>query len=86
MRDTLSAIGRSGSTACLNAGLAMALMLLMEYGMSGQWHLARPYLWAGALIGLVVFVGQLFRQYRLCRDRRITRNARTESYQRRTSL
>ncbi|WP_227500221.1 hypothetical protein [Marinobacter nanhaiticus] len=70
LKLTLKACGRAVLTACINAGLALALMLLVEFAISGSLHLADPYLYAGLLIWVVVFTGQMFRQYRLCHCQR----------------
>jgi hypothetical protein len=43
-------------------------MLLVEFAISGTFQLAEPYLWAGLLIGLVIFFGQFWRQRHLCRN------------------
>ncbi|WP_227545907.1 hypothetical protein [Marinobacter fonticola] len=71
LKLTLKACGRAVLTACINAGLALALMLLVEFAISGSLILAEPYLYAGLLIWIVVFTGQMFRQYRLCHCQRI---------------
>ncbi|WP_228160530.1 MULTISPECIES: hypothetical protein [Marinobacter] len=70
LKLALRALGRSILAATVNAALAMMLMLLVEFAISGDWHLADAYLYAGLLIWLVVLSGQLFRQYRLCQCQR----------------
>jgi hypothetical protein len=65
LKLSLKAFGRAFVTACINAALALALMLLVEFAVSGAWTLAPVYLYGGLLIWTVVLIGQLFRQYRL---------------------
>lgn len=67
MRQDLKACGQAMATAAANAALALALMLLVEFAISGSLQLAEPYLWAGLLIGLVIFCGQFWRKRHLCR-------------------
>jgi hypothetical protein len=43
-------------------------MLLVEFAISGTFQVAEPYLWAGFLIGIIIFGGQFLRQRHLCRD------------------
>ncbi|KEF31515.1 hypothetical protein D777_01864 [Marinobacter nitratireducens] len=52
----------------VNAVLAVALMLLVEFAISGSFQVPEPYLWAGLLIWLVIFAGQFWRQRHLCRS------------------
>lgn len=54
-------------TALTNGTLALALMLLVEFAISGSLRLTGPYLWAGILIWLVIFSAQFYRQLKLCR-------------------
>lgn len=68
MRPNLKACGQAMMTAVVNAVLALALMLLVEFAITGNFQLAEPYLWAGLLIGLVIFFGQFWRQRHLCRN------------------
>ncbi|MDK8463712.1 hypothetical protein [Marinobacter sp. SS13-12] len=68
MRPNLIACGQAMMTAVVNAVLALALMLLVEFAISGTFQLAEPYIWAGLLIGLVIFFGQFWRQRHLCRN------------------
>lgn len=68
MKPNLKACGQAMMTAVVNAVLALALMLLVEFAISGTFQLAKPYLWAGLLIGLVIFFGQFWRQRHLCRS------------------
>ena len=68
MKPNLKACGQAMMTAVVNAVLALALMLLVEFAISGTFQLAEPYLWAGLLIGLVIFFGQFWRQRHLCRN------------------
>lgn len=68
MRPNLKACGQAMMTAVVNAVLALALMLLVEFAISGTFQVAEPYLWAGLLIGLVIFFGQFWRQRHLCRN------------------
>lgn len=67
MRTTLKACRVAMLTAFVNGTLALALMLLVEFAISGSFHLAQPYLWAGLLIWMVIFSAQFYRQLRLCR-------------------
>tara|TARA_R100001460_G_scaffold22043_3_gene44854 strand:+ start:718 stop:954 length:237 start_codon:yes stop_codon:yes gene_type:complete len=62
----LKACSRAFMTACINAALALGLMFLVEFAISGAWNPAPIYVYAGLLIWVVVFSGQIFRQYRLC--------------------
>lgn len=68
MKPNLKACGQAMITAMVNAVLALTLMLLVEFAISGTFQLAAPYLWAGLLIGLVIFFGQFWRQRHLCRN------------------
>lgn len=68
MKPNLKACGQAMITAVVNAVLALTLMLLVEFAISGTFQLAEPYLWAGLLIGLVIFFGQFWRQRHLCRN------------------
>ncbi|MDF0748827.1 hypothetical protein NLU14_01130 [Marinobacter sp. 71-i] len=68
MKPNLKACGQAMITAMVNAVLALTLMLLVEFAISGTFQLAEPYLWAGLLIGLVIFFGQFWRQRHLCRN------------------
>lgn len=68
MSPNLKACGQAMMTAVVNAVLALALMLLVEFAISGTFQLAGPYIWAGLLIGLVIFFGQFWRQRHLCRN------------------
>ena len=54
-------------TAFANGLLALMVMLLAEFAISGSLNMATPYIWAGLLIWLVIFSGQFCRQLRLCR-------------------
>lgn len=67
MRTTFKACRLAMLTAFVNGSLALALMLLVEFAISGSFRIAEPYLWAGLLIWLVIFSGQFYRQLRLCR-------------------
>jgi hypothetical protein len=67
MKPDLKACGQALLTATINAALALALMLLIEFAISGSFQLAAPYLWAVSLIGLVIFFAQFWRQRHLCR-------------------
>ena len=68
MRPNLKACGQALITAMVNAVLALTLMLLVEFAITGTFQLAGPYLWAGLLIGLVIFFAQFWRQLHLCRN------------------
>ncbi|SFR42913.1 hypothetical protein SAMN04488073_1067 [Marinobacter gudaonensis] len=68
MKPNIKACGQAMITALVNAVLALALMLLVEFAISGSFQIAEPYLWAGLLIWLVIFAGQFWRQRHLCRS------------------
>lgn len=68
MKPNLKACGHAMVTALVNAVLAVALMLLVEFAISGSFQMPEPYLWAGFLIGVVIFAGQFWRQRHLCRN------------------
>lgn len=68
MRPNLKACGHAMVTAVVNAFLAVALMLLVEFAISGTFQVAEPYLWAGVLIWIVIFGGQFLRQRHLCKS------------------
>lgn len=68
MKPNLKACGQAMVTAMVNALLAVALMLLVEFTISGTFQIPEPYLWAGVLIWLVIFAGQFWRQRHLCRS------------------
>jgi fatty acid desaturase len=67
MKLTLKACRLAVLTAIINGALALALMLLVEFSLSGSLAMTRPFLIAGLLIALVIFVAQFFRQLRLFR-------------------
>ncbi|HLT14346.1 MAG TPA: hypothetical protein VK006_09640 [Marinobacter sp.] len=67
MTPNLKACGHAMITALVNAVLAVVLMLLVEFAISGTFQVPEPYLWAGFLIWVVIFVGQFLRQRHLCR-------------------
>ncbi|WP_417518433.1 hypothetical protein [Marinobacter sp.] len=77
MKPNMKACGQAMITATVNAALAVALMLLVEFAISGSFQVPAPYLWAGLLIGLVIFGAQFWRQRHLCRacDTRKTASA-----------
>ncbi|AOY87022.1 hypothetical protein BKP64_01850 [Marinobacter salinus] len=66
MKPNLKACGQAMVTAMVNAVLAVALMLLVEFAISGTFQVPEPYIWAGLLIGLVIFAGQFWRQRHIC--------------------
>ncbi|MBW4933921.1 hypothetical protein [Marinobacter sp. F4206] len=68
MKPNLKACGQAMVTAMVNAVLAVALMLLVEFAISGTFQVPEPYLWAGVLIWLVIFAGQFWRQRHLCKS------------------
>jgi hypothetical protein len=68
MKQNLKACGQALVTAIINALLALTLMLLIEFAISGSFQVAEAYVWAVALIGLVIFFAQFWRQRHLCRD------------------
>jgi polyferredoxin len=67
MKQNLKACGQALVTATVNAFLALALMLLIEFAISGSLQVAEAYVWAVAVIGLVIFFAQFWRQRYLCR-------------------
>lgn len=67
MKQNLRACGQALLTATINAFLALALMLLIEFAISGTFQVAEAYVWAVSLIGLVIFFAQFWRQRYLCR-------------------
>ena len=67
MKPNLKACGQAMATAMVNAALAVALMLLVEFAISGSFQVPATYLWAGLLIWLVIFAAQFWRQRHLCR-------------------
>ncbi|MDN6319446.1 MAG: hypothetical protein ACTHYN_02845 [Marinobacter sp.] len=67
MKPNLKACGQAMVTAMVNAALAVALMLLVEFAVSGSFQVPATYLWAGLLIWLVIFAAQFWRQRHLCR-------------------
>ena len=54
MKPNLKACGHALVTALVNATLAVALMLLVEFAISGSFQMPEPYLWAGLVIGVVI--------------------------------
>jgi hypothetical protein len=66
MKQNLKACGQALVTATVNAILALALMLLIEFAISGSFQVAQTYLWAVSIIGLVIFFAQFWRQRHLC--------------------
>lgn len=68
MKPNLKACGQAMVTAMVNAALAVALMLLVEFAISGSFQVPATYLWAGLLIWLVIFAAQFWRQRHLCRS------------------
>lgn len=67
MKLTLKACRYAVLTALVNGSLALALMLLVEFTLSGNLVITGPFLIAGLLVALVIFVAQFLRQLRLCR-------------------
>lgn len=67
MKPDLKACGQALITAVINALLALALMLLIEFAISGSFQVVEAYVWAVSLIGLVIFFAQFWRQRHLCR-------------------
>jgi uncharacterized membrane protein YqjE len=53
-------------TALVNAALALVLMVLVEFAISGNFRLPAAYMWAVLVIWLVIFVGQFWRRRYLC--------------------
>lgn len=66
MKQNLKACGQALVTAMINSLLALALMLLIEFAISGSFQVAHAYLWAVSVIGLVIFFAQFWRQRHLC--------------------
>lgn len=76
MKPELKACGQALMTAVINACLALVLMLLIEFAISGSFQIAETYLWAVSLIGLVIFFAQFWRQRHLCRNGNDSRHDR----------
>ncbi|SNC66572.1 hypothetical protein SAMN04487881_1652 [Marinobacter sp. es.048] len=68
MKPNIKACGQAMVTAMVNAVLAVTLMLLVEFAISGSFQIPETYLWAGLLIWVVIFAGQFWRQRHLCRS------------------
>lgn len=68
------------ATAMANAALAVALMLLVEFAISGSFQVPATYLGAGLLIWLVIFAAQFWRQRHLCRACDATSKTATSSH------
>lgn len=66
MKQNVKACGQALITATINALLALALMLLIEFAISGSFQLAAAYLGAVGVIGVVIFFAQFWRQRHLC--------------------
>ncbi|MBN7771123.1 hypothetical protein KUV44_07550 [Marinobacter daepoensis] len=85
MKPNLKACGQAMVTAMVNAVLAVALMLLVEFAISGTFQVPEPYIWAGVLIWAVIFAAQFLRQRHLCQacekdtQSPVTESARTAS-------
>ncbi|GGE56757.1 hypothetical protein GCM10011533_06570 [Streptosporangium jomthongense] len=77
MTPNLKACWQAMATAMVNAALAVALMLLVEFAISGSFQVSAAYLGAGLLIWLVIFAAQFWRQRRLCRACDTNREAAT---------
>ena len=67
MKPNIKACGQAMATALVNAVLAVTLMLLVEFAISGSFQIPETYLWAGLLIWVVIFAGQFWRQRHLCK-------------------
>lgn len=70
MKQNVKACGQALITATINALLALALMLLIEFAISGSFELAAAYLGAVSVIGLVIFCAQFWRQRHICSQSR----------------
>lgn len=81
MKPNLKACGQAMVTAMVNAALAVALMLLVEFAISGSFQVPAPYLWAGLLIGLVIFAAQFWRQRHLYRSNESDQETASTSHQ-----
>ncbi|ADP98285.1 hypothetical protein ABWH88_18505 [Marinobacter adhaerens] len=68
MKPNIKACGQAMVTALVNAVLAVTLMLLVEFAISGSFQVPETYLWAGLLIWVVIFAGQFWRQRHLCQS------------------
>ncbi|AFP31711.1 hypothetical protein [Marinobacter sp. BSs20148] len=66
MKPNLKACGQAMMTALVNAVLALVLMLLVEFAISGSFRVPAAYLWACLVIWLVIFVGQFWRMRYPC--------------------
>ncbi|OEY65260.1 hypothetical protein [Marinobacter sp. X15-166B] len=67
MNPTLKACAQAMLTALTNGALAFLLMLVAEFAISGTIQVTAPYLWAGLLVWLVIFIGQFWRRLHICR-------------------
>ncbi len=67
MNPTLKACGQAMLTALINGALALLLMLVADFAISGTVQVPEPYLWAGLLVWLVIFIGQFWRRLHICR-------------------
>ena len=67
MKPDIKACGQALITAFINVLLALTLMLLIEFAISGSFQVAEAYVWAVSVIGLVIFFAQFWRQRHLCR-------------------
>lgn len=83
MKPNIKACGQAMVTAMVNAALALALMLLVEFAISGSFQVPVTYLWAGLLIWLVIFAAQFWRQRHLCRSGDSTQKESARAHHRR---
>ncbi|PCM45135.1 hypothetical protein [Marinobacter sp. ANT_B65] len=81
MKPNLKACGQAMATAMVNAALAVALMLLVEFAISGTFQVPTTYLVAGLLIWLVIFAAQFWRQRHLCQASGTARDAASTAHQ-----
>ena len=68
MRQNLKACGQALIIATVNSLLALTLMLVIEFAISGSLQLVQAYFWAVAVLGLVIFFAQFWRQRHLFRQ------------------
>ena len=67
MKPDVKACGQALITAFINVFLALTLMHLIEFAISGSFQVVEAYVWAVSVIGLVIFFAQFWRQRHLCR-------------------
>lgn len=66
MKSFYRAVGKALLSALINGLLALLVMWLVEFSISGNLHMFRPYVYASLAVVALVFLFQLVRQMR-CR-------------------